>query len=342
MALPLDRILVRHWVRLNAKQVNDYCATIPIIKKDLRIFYVKIKDCIHVNALKSCRYNIYEEYVTTANQKEHSVANFKQLITEWDPTKMGPIELTYDGVDFFITDGVHRISILYLLNGEKAILPLHMCSITYSPSIIKEIDSALKLTTKTSHYNGWSNGRREHGYHSFSIYNIKFVGQRDPANRIAKMQKFYDFTNKSVLDLGCNTGGLLFHLFGIQKGVGVDFDETCIAAAKVIQNRLGLYPHLSFIQRDLQKEDTADLFSQKYDVTFLLSMGSWVKNWKILYESALNCSSVVFLETNNDGEGKPQLDFFRERNCDVKLISESSDDDVTGNLGRKTYLITCL
>ena len=341
MSIPFDKILVRHWVRLNAKQVNDYCATIPILKKDLRIFYVKVKDCIHVNALTSCNYKIYDEYVTSSNQKEHSVAIFKKLILEWNPEKMEPIELGFDGLDFYVVNGVHRLSILYLLNSYRGELPTHLYKITYNASVIKDIGTALQLTTKASHYNGWANGRKEHGYHSFSIFNVKFIGQRDPVQRINKMRKIYDFTDKSILDLGCNTGGLLFHLFDIQKGIGVDFDATCISAANCIKKKIGLYNHLDFIQRDLQKDDISDLFTRRYDVIFLLSMGSWIKNWREVYQSAIQCAPVLFIETNNDSEGIPQLELFKTHKCTLELVSDCSDDDVTNNLGRKTYLIRC-
>ena len=43
------------------------------------------------------------------------------------------------------------------------------------------------------------------------------------------------------------------------------------------------------------------------------------------------------LETNNDIEGKPQLDFFKSLNCSITLLSDTSNDDTTGNYGRKTY-----
>ena len=46
-------------------------------------------------------------------------------------------------------------------------------------------------------------------------------------------------------------------------------------------------------------------------------------------------------ETNNDMEARPQLKLFRDLKCDISIISAESDDDITNNLGRKTYLIKC-
>ena len=105
MTIPYNKIYVRHLVQSNAKQVFDYCATIPVLKKDKYNFlYIGIKDCINFNAIITSNYTIYDEYVRTTNQKEHSVATFKKLIQEWDLSKMNPIELAYDGVDFNILD----------------------------------------------------------------------------------------------------------------------------------------------------------------------------------------------------------------------------------------------
>ena len=44
--------------------------------------------------------------------------------------------------------------------------------------------------------------------------------------------------------------------------------------------------------------------------------------------------------TKNDNEGKPQLELFKNLGCNIKLINEKSDDDTTGNIGRKTYIIS--
>lgn len=77
----------------------------------------------------------------------------------------------------------------------------------------------------------------------------------------------------------------------------------------------------------------------KVDVIFLLSLGSWIKNWRELYTQSLVYSDVIILETNNDIEGKPQLDFFKSLNCSITLLSDTSNDDTTGNYGRKTYIL---
>ena len=340
MSIPLDKILIRHWVRSHATQVNRFCDKKPIVKKDLRIYYFKIEDSIHVDALKSSNYNVYKEYVSTSNQYEHTESTFKKLFVEWDSAKLQKIDIVYDGKDFCVSNGVHRLAILYILNGPNVRIPLDMLTIQYPKSTVDAVKKAIKSTTTLAHYNGWANSRTEYGYHSFNLFNINFTGQRNPLQRLTKMREHYNFKDKVVVDIGCNSGGMLFHLLEIKQGLGIDFDKNCISACEAIKENLLIFDHLSFLQHDLEKDDNTDILkSIKPDVVFLLSMGSWLKNWRELYELVLEQRPVIFLETNNDREGLPQLAFFEDNGCQITLVSDKSDDDSTGNLTRKLYAI---
>lgn len=340
MSIQFDKILVRHWVRSHATQVNRFFDKKHIVKKDFRIYYVKIGDSIHVDALKSSNYTVYSEYVSTSNQFEHTETTFKKLLVEWDPQKLQKIDITYDGNDFYVSNGVHRLAILYILNGPRAQVPLDMLNIQYPKSAIDAVETALKSTKALAHYNGWANSRTDYGYHSFNLFNLNFTGQRNPLQRLTKMREHYDFKDKTVVDIGCNSGGMLFHLLEIKQGLGIDFDKNCIAACETIKQNLHVFDHLHFQEHDLDKDDNADILqSIRPDVILLLSMGSWVKNWRELYELVLEQRAVIFLETNNDKEGLPQLCFFEEKGCQITLVSDKSDDDSTGNFTRKMYVI---
>lgn len=198
-----------------------------------------------------------------------------------------------------------------------------------------EIEEQLKKTVGEQHYNGWNN-RTTYGYHSYDIGNIHIQGQRNPKMRLDEMRKHVDFKGKRVLDLGCNVGAMLHHLEEIKIGVGIDYDLNCIKVANNISDILK-QKNLSFITLDFDKE-TFEI-TKSYDIIFLLSIGSWVKSWKEIYQKSLDTGAILILETNNDIEGKPQLEFFREQGFEPKLIIDNSKDDCTGNHGRKTYLI---
>jgi SAM-dependent methyltransferase len=190
-------------------------------------------------------------------------------------------------------------------------------------------------------YNGWGN-RSEFGYHSFHIYNFHVQGQRNPVKRLEKIKEFYSFPGKKVMDLGCNTGGMLFHVSEIAKGVGVDYDQKCIDSCNFFKERLCLGCHLEFYKDDLNTmnyKEFCERIKFQPDIVFMLSIGSWVKNWNQLYSDVYASGAAILLETNNDTEGAPQLQLFRDFKASIQLVSDKSDDDCTGNFLRKTYLI---
>jgi len=340
MSIPIDRLLVKHWVRSHAANVNAFFEGRLIVKKDFRMYYVRLHDSIHYNALLNNDYTIYDEYIQTALQKEHSVESFIELKEGWDAAKIGRIKVVFEGDYLCIADGVHRLALYIYLTGATSV-PRSLLNIVYPENRRLAVEDALKSTTVGQHYNGWSNTRTPYGYHSFTLFNLCFIGQRNPHARLYNMRQHYVFKDRYVMDIGCNSGGMLFHLLEIRKGRGVDFDRTCIAAADKIRDSMAIYDHLDFKVRDLDREQIDDLFEgERPDVIFLLSLGSWIKSWRTLYTKALSVAETIFLETNNSGEGLPQLEFFRDAGCHIVTVSEKSLDDCTENHGRATYMIT--
>ena len=201
----------------------------------------------------------------------------------------------------------------------------------------------LEKTTKKAHYNGWNNSRTQYGYHSYDVYDIEYIpGQRNPKKRLDYIRQHIDLTDKVVYDFGCNVGAMLHHMPEIKQGVGFDYDAICVDAGNNISKILDLDDRINLITHDFDKDDYDVLRYQMIkpiDVSLLLSLGSWVKTWPKLYSLVNAHSKVIILETNNDTEGKPQLDFFKELGREITLVSNMSDDDITGNFGRKTYMI---
>lgn len=202
----------------------------------------------------------------------------------------------------------------------------------------EKIREELKKTTGYDNYNLWNN--RDNGYHSYNIEEINISGQRNPKQRLDEFRKYVEFKDKIVVDFGCNVGAMLHHLNEIKRGIGFDYDLKCIEAAKNISKILGRN-NLRYYQHDFDKDSYDRLKSkidEKVDISFLLSLGSWIASWKELYALALEVSDVIILEINNMEEGQEQLEFFND--CNVTEIIPASLDDITGNTKRKTYLIT--
>ena len=137
---------------------------------------------------------------------------------------------------------------------------------------------------------------------------------------------------------------MMFHVPELKKAYGFDFNKQCINNCKFMSSLFKYNTEYMFTHQDLNTFNFEKFMKEneieKVDIIYLLSLGSWIKNWKKLYKYSVLYSDNIILETNNDIEGEPQLYFFKSLNCNIKMISDKSDDDITQNYRRKTYLIT--
>jgi SAM-dependent methyltransferase len=177
------------------------------------------------------------------------------------------------------------------------------------------------------------------GYHSIDISGFKLAGQRDPKKRLDLAP--IDFTGKTVLDIGCNQGGMLFSIADkISHGIGIDFDSRLINAA----NKISSYrndQNLDFYVFNLET-DNLDLIrdfipAKKVDVAFLLAVCVWIKNWKEVIDLTSKISKNLLFESNGSKDfQKEQVEYLRTQYSNVQLLSESSQDDQRDK-SRKLY-----
>ncbi len=292
----------------------------------------------HLRALQTGDYTFYEELIRETKQVEHSVERFRKLRDTFEIAYMAPIivEYVHDVGKYTVMDGVHRLALLLLQGIVKTAVPFSIMRAYMNKKACDALKEKLRLTTGDTKYNGWSN-RTEFGYHSYRIFNFAAKGQRDPLSRLSIMKRIISFQNKRVLDIGCNTGGMLFHIPEISVGVGIDYDQVCIDTANAFKKVFQFANQLEFVCLDL--DATPLVLDKPYDVAFLLSVGSWIKTWRTLYRTVYAVTKLIFLETNNDVEGVDQLNFFHALGAKIHIISHKSDDDSTGNIGRKMYAV---
>jgi hypothetical protein len=340
MSVSLDAFWIKHTMKIRG-ELEAHVKNGP----NNGTFYLLSPECTsHYHALTTGDFSWYQHLLESANDTEsHSVEKFKQLYETFDIEKMGKIVVNvyrYSNM-FWVIDGNHRLSILKYKQLFGNTVPLKYLQINYYDEVQDKLKDALKNTVEKPLSNSWSN-RTEYGYHSFDLQTIHIQGQRNPLKRFEKIKQFYDFTNKSVLDLGCNTGGMLFHIPEIKRGIGIDYDQNCIDSCSTFTYWLRYTCDLSFHKADLNMFDCKSFCKEKDfqpDIIFLLSLGSWVKNWKQLYEDCFQQAPYILLEINNVHEGNAQLDYFKELGGTITLISDKSDDDCTGNVGRQTFLV---
>jgi SAM-dependent methyltransferase len=178
------------------------------------------------------------------------------------------------------------------------------------------------------------------GYHTMSVGNVEIRGQRNPKQRLADVP--FDFTGKTVLDIGCNQGGMLFAIADkISCGIGIDYDPRMINAANKVRSHTKRQ-NLDFYIFDLEKEDL-DLIEdfmpvQKIDIIFLLSVCMWIGNWQQVIGFCASRSPAMLFESNGYGDAQDvQLAYLKLCYNDIQLLSgESADDPSQKN--RKLYL----
>ena len=110
-----DEILFKQYTEKNKFFINQ-----------TKFIVLNIKNSLHMKYLKNpiLYKDVYEEYIATTNQKEHSLKNFNHLKDSFslellNKNKILLEEFEYEGkIVYLINDGLHRASI-YFYNFEE-------------------------------------------------------------------------------------------------------------------------------------------------------------------------------------------------------------------------------
>ncbi|NQX90246.1 MAG: methyltransferase [Halioglobus sp.] len=178
------------------------------------------------------------------------------------------------------------------------------------------------------------------GYHTLRLFSQEIRGQRDPKARLAVTP--INFVDISVLDVGCNQGGMLFEVAdSIRWGVGLDYDSNMVNAATKI-NFQRSENNLSFYKFDLEK-DPLDLIQDflpegRVDMVFLLSVCMWIRNWQEVIACLAYISDSMLFESNgSNAQQDEQAVFLKQIYGKVELIAGDSPDDPSQK-NRRLYL----
>lgn len=216
-----------------------------------------------------------------------------------------------------------------------AILILN-CSVFISISALQldsqceEINKILNILQHTKGHSVYDGAQFPAGYQTHVLGGTTYVGRRDPQKRLANVP--YDFVGKTVLDIGCNQGGMLFTLKDkIKWGIGIDYDSRLVNSANRIKSFDKCF-NLDFYVFDLDKEPLTMinnfLKTEKVDICFFLSLCTWVKQWKQVIDYAVSISDVLLFESNGvDKLQKEEVSYLNEKYKRVNLISDNSSDD---------------
>ncbi len=179
------------------------------------------------------------------------------------------------------------------------------------------------------------------GYHTLRIGGREIKGQRDASQRLQGVP--FEFAGATVLDLGCNQGGMLLALADqIKCGVGVDYDPRMVNIANRIRSHSGAH-NLDFYVFDLDHENLnllRNFVPGAIDIVFLLAVCEWLKYWKSVVDTARSIATTMLFETN--GPAQMQADqeaYLRLAYGDVFKVRDASPDDPSESR-RKLFLCT--
>lgn len=179
-----------------------------------------------------------------------------------------------------------------------------------------------------------------HGYHTLRVAGHELKGQRDASQRLQGVP--FEFAGATVLDLGCNQGGMLFEIADqIKSGIGVDYDYRMVNVANRVRS-FGSVNNLDFYVFDLDHENLNllrnFLCGPGVDIVFLLAVCEWLKNWKSVIDMARAISPAMLFETNGPvAMQSDQEAYLRSVYADVSMVRGASTDDLTEQR-RKLFL----
>lgn len=157
-------------------------------------------------------------------------------------------------------------------------------------------------------------------------------GDREPLLRLAAIP--LDFTDKTVLDLGCNCGGMLFALtHKIKHGYGMDISKEAIAEAQALQHEHAV-ANLTFTVGDLRQCATVPL--PPADIVCMFSLARWVATWKAVLRR-IRPPTLVFEAHGDDHQRKCQAAFLRSLYTAVQHLTDTKE-----RFHRTLYLCTGL
>lgn len=148
----------------------------------------------------------------------------------------------------------------------------------------------------------WNLKTKDVFYCAFATKN--FTVERDEAQRDAarRLERFgldrRTLQGKTLLDLGCNIGAMLFQAanYGIAQGVGIEFDDDKVQCARQIA-KISEIQNLTFCQGDIERLDATKL--GRFDYVFALAVEGHLNQPERLYPllSAVT-KNVLFFEGN--------------------------------------------
>jgi 2-polyprenyl-3-methyl-5-hydroxy-6-metoxy-1,4-benzoquinol methylase len=137
----------------------------------------------------------------------------------------------------------------------------------------------------------WERTSKGQIYGDINVPGFNVAGRRDPKARLDQFG--IDFTDKTVLDIGCNAGAISFEAFnrGASKVTGIELLMPRVSAARSIANFAGIDDKVWFHQRNFDK--TA--IGVKYDIVCAFAVDHQTQQPESFYRKLFNATGDTLL-----------------------------------------------
>ena len=161
-------------------------------------------------------------------------------------------------------------------------------------------------------------------YYEISDGEYIFPGERPWIDRWEVLRQTADFTDKRVLELGCNMGLLSIWLLkhsNASYSMAVDHDSEIIESAQLVAEAMDVSVDFSITDFDADQPWEKRLLQSNAEIVFALNILNWVQDKDRLLAFLANFGVVIF-------EGHDSFDVEKERFAsrgfsDIELISFS-------------------
>lgn len=159
-------------------------------------------------------------------------------------------------------------------------------------------------------------------YYSFSFEGYFFPGERSWEERWKVLRSITDYSEKRILELGCNMSLLSCFLLKEERAaaaMGVDIDPNILEAAKLVSSALGVDP--AYRQQDFDSTSDWEKGFKEFrpDTVFALNVLNWVKDKERFLDFLGSFDEIIF-EGHDDFETEKR-NFVARGFRDVRLIS---------------------
>lgn len=230
----------------------------------------------------------------------------------------------------------------------------HVKSIDDVKNLINEMikDSLFKMSanffTRKGNMDGRHNVLQNKIYSTYDLVHTKIemsIAQRDLNKRLHSFQIDKEsIKNKSILDVGSHTGGLVFELskYNPSYALGIEYDFDKVQLSNLIHTINIKNSPIEFKTVDVESDYFINEYENKFDLVFCLALLGHIKNKRVFMSKLYSlCNNTLYLEGNsNTSSDDIKILLIESGFKNIIYLGTSNDENNTNNNNRPLFVAT--